>query len=935
MLEAAKNGKEVRRRRAIIDAVMWIRDSWYVMAGHLACLVLASSSKRKRVGNYVSGASPDGESADDLEWKRSRIAFDRYVSLRQSDRGAADRFLSKLVKPKESLTVALRSPSNTLLSTGESLGAIKDDLCNRSSGGIAKRCGILTRTTADFVSRVRRSRALTDPAIGTVRAESNGKFSESELGAVIGDFSRSSVSLRNCYAAVKAVPVGGRRVTLAIANMCFEFGLFPTTATLREFNPIRKKGPKVVQSVSCLRPISFSSDFAAVLDALLLKRCRNALVEFWGPCQSGGVYDALLCVLAVVLIAQLRIGVGLPILLVFLDLAAAFDVADRNDMRAALFEAGVSGKIWMLIDDLLASDHCRLHVGEFISSHFQLDAGTAQGRRLSVALFNGQMRYLHNIMADHTRGTGAWCSRWARRVVQLAGQASRSHFEDYNLGDVMRLGSELRTSDGDEFAAAHVLGSVSSVATRLGAVDELSSCRITDIQYVDDLVAPASSSEQVDAIWSAAEVFSFRHGGSFNIGPTKSTVLPIGQSRYVSDTLAAVETYCYLGVVLDRFLNFGAQLSSMLRKGHEAFLDFLGCSLSIYLPFPLQATAVTSRIGPVVLYGSEFCILVPDAMQKLNRLQATWARHLLGFPQSRAGAVAWLVAECGWQRRLGTRMYERAVLLKARAQLLPLGHPTRILLGIAGSSTNIGSWAARVASLQCLPDFSSPIPDILECTPEDILVKAYGDADARRSCLDYYRKHFVSPAFDLFDRSAFLAAGDTVAWPYPEYQLHSASTLCLSLDVDWGFQTWNFYRAWATIRVLGRWPLAVFGVGDTPLLLPSCPLCGTASADIQHLLLWCPGCHDLRVTWLQASPLCSLGVHQLQWDSMRYAIFGHSDDSGCNGARILFVGQCAFRAASCISVAASAEQIDHLISAAATAATDELNAALMPPTRGR
>ena len=100
-------------------------------------------------------------------------------------------------------------------------------------------------------------------------------------------------------------------------------------------------------------------------------------------------------------------------------------------------------------------------------------------------------------------------------------------------------------------------------------------------------------------------------------------------------------------------------------------------------------------------------------------------------------------------------MYERAVLLKARAQLLPVSHPTRILLGIAGLSETVGSWAARVASLQCLSEFSSPIPDILECTPAAILVEAYGDADVRRSCLEYYRKHFVSPALDLYDRSAF------------------------------------------------------------------------------------------------------------------------------------------------------------------------------------
>ena len=87
-----------------------------------------------------------------------------------------------------------------------------------------------------------------------------------------------------------------------------------------------------MQSISCLRPVSFSSVLAATIDALLLSRCRSLLEAFWGPCQSGGVHEALVSVLALTLLSQLRLFGELPLLLLFVDLASAFDVANRNDM---------------------------------------------------------------------------------------------------------------------------------------------------------------------------------------------------------------------------------------------------------------------------------------------------------------------------------------------------------------------------------------------------------------------------------------------------------------------------------------------------------------------------------------------------------------------------------------------------------------------------
>ena len=155
---------------------------------------------------------------------------------------------------------------------------------------------------------------------------------------------------------------------------------------MKEFNHLRKSEPIVINWLSWLRAISITSGMTAFIDALLLDRCQATLETAWGPEHGGGISEGLATVLALVLLRQLRLAAGLTLILIFLDLVAAFDVAARDDMRVAAFEAGVSGKLWMLIDDLLSDDACRVHLKGLVSPEFRLSIGTAQGRRISITV---------------------------------------------------------------------------------------------------------------------------------------------------------------------------------------------------------------------------------------------------------------------------------------------------------------------------------------------------------------------------------------------------------------------------------------------------------------------------------------------------------------------------------------------------------------------
>ena len=76
---------------------------------------------------------------------------------------------------------------------------------------------------------------------------------------------------------------------------------------------------------------------------------------------------------------------------------------------------------------------------------------------------------------------------------------------------------------------------------------------------------------------------------------------------------------------------------------------------SIMLPWTVAADSAHSRVESVAT-GIALCINVPGAASQLNRMQAEWARHLLGIAGCRQGAWPFLVSEVGWQMRLGTRM---------------------------------------------------------------------------------------------------------------------------------------------------------------------------------------------------------------------------------------------------------------------------------------
>ena len=257
------------------------------------------------------------------------------------------------------------------------------------------------------------------------RGTAEGQYTNEEVAAAIGRLKAGKNTLCCAAAALKSKVLVGRQVSAGLVNLARHMGITSSLWAMRKFTPRHKKGPRVVRSVACLRPVSICSDMAQLQDALWVGRNQGALQDYCGDDQLGGVSGPISMVLAVVILGELRRHHGMPTYLAFLDLKWGFDVAIHDGMLVNLYAAGVRGRDWLVMDDIVQQDRQTLELHGLLSETFILGCGTAQGRRFSVPLFNGLMRTLRDHLADAVPGGVAAAPRPWSRGRSAARRASR------------------------------------------------------------------------------------------------------------------------------------------------------------------------------------------------------------------------------------------------------------------------------------------------------------------------------------------------------------------------------------------------------------------------------------------------------------------------------------------------------------------------------
>ena len=808
----AQDRKQVGRRRELLNSLFWLRNAWYTLAGHLGGNVRVSAPRQQ----YSSASRRTAlEKAKEEVDRRTWTTWKEYIGLRNTDKNLAIQYLSKVVKPKQPFRIhLLDEDTGAPLDTDESVNAILDDLMQRPAEATPL-VDVQSHYSHTVVSHIRQSNALYDPELNLrIEDKCNGPYTIHEFEMALKTIKASKVALCGSLAATKAACKGGRALSLALSNCVLMWQVCPEYNAIREINPIRKKGPSLVQKLKCLRPVSQATDLAALQDALWLNRHKDSLIKFWGPSQYGGQYEALAAVICVVLLSQLRTGAHLSTWWNFSDERSAFDVVPKDDIRLGTFRAGVVGASWMLLDDVLRQDAVRVRFMHLMSVWTPSIAGIGQGRKMSLHNFNTAAKFLHDVIESCSLGAGAPLTGVLAGLLHHAEFMSPSTSNAYDPVACLRMAPLWRDSLHQSYLSASIfLQKVVSSADRKAILDLAYDTSCVIIQYVDDNAMPASSLSQSCAIWHGCTAYSDTHGPRFNVDDTgtKSACMPIGEPipndaahwPIYGDKLKVpvVSTYVHLGVVLQNDMSFDKHLNKLCCLLTQAFNAILGLTSDHKLPFVVLADLVPTHVCPAGSHGISLCISVCNAESRLNRLQADWARTILGLEGYPHGLWNNLISECGWSRRLGTRMFAEAVMLEARVLMLPKNVSAFQLLNLAMASP-CSSWATHVKAIR---GKLGNIPDISTWLENEVPDAMRADAIARKHVLRKYRVTVLEPALKSYDHNHFIANQDP-DWYYLDWQTSLSPFSDTLLATDWSASEWKMYRVWAVTRCTGRWP---------------------------------------------------------------------------------------------------------------------------------
>ena len=648
---------------------------------------------------------------------------------------------------------------------------------------------------------------------------------------------------------------------------------------------------------------------AKVQDALWIRRNIARIRAYCGPAQVGGVLDPMSLVIAIALLAQLREYQGLATYSAATDMKWGFDVAIISGMLYACYRAGVTGRDWLLIDDLMHMDQQVVELHGLLSPIFMLGCGTAQGRSSSLPVFNSLLRSFADELAKAVPGgTCALLPPFAREALMAAAAGSPAaslSAPPSELSAVAALVDRISSmADGDvepwdntKRLTISSLESLPKLADRATVLEQLGTHSLGPLQYVDDGTTPCPSVGAVHAVLgsvNSSATSRYAHWAKAQFNMTKSVCLPLfGSPPPDEDALgcAVASIFRILGVSLDAYLTFVQLFGSMLGQGRSSFTSLFNSAESGGFSVPLLAAQVEIRLVPAVLFPAALVITIIAFESRLNRLQHEWARAVLGCRTGPCTNWALSRAQCGWVLRLGTRAIEYAIMAEARIHVLPRDHPA-VLMAEAATSSLAYTWLRSVATLRGRVGGRTPIPSLLDFAPAVArLEAARADADERKHVLRRYRWEVVHPALQAYDRECYLRAASRVivafGVPFTHFQPLPSQTPSGLLCCDWGSSSWRLYRLWAVCRMTGRWPLPVLGQTELPESLQVCAACGQINISVTHPLLVCPGTLVLHQTLTAA-------VGSLYRDSQvafLTAVFGHNAPPANRYQHILYVGK--------------------------------------------
>ena len=172
-------------------------------------------------------------------------------------------------------------------------------------------------------------------------------------------------------------------------NLILEKCVTPMSWKCSVVIPLYKGGNKSKTDVNSYRGISLLPSICKLFEKLLDNRVDDKLENFPNPQQVA--YQKQLCSMFASFDLQETVHHYIErnstVIVTFLDSTRAFDTVDHDCLKVKLYEFGVTGKLWTLLDNMYWNLKSCVRCNGILSRYFDLNRGVRQGSSLSSKLY--------------------------------------------------------------------------------------------------------------------------------------------------------------------------------------------------------------------------------------------------------------------------------------------------------------------------------------------------------------------------------------------------------------------------------------------------------------------------------------------------------------------------------------------------------------------
>lgn len=430
----------------------------------------------------------------------------------------------------------------------------------------------------------------------------NEHFTEEELRKIAKKLKNNKAcgmdSIVNEF--IKNSPDEFFRVSTKLFNLILDTGFIPSSWCVGLIKPLYKnKGSRM--NPDNYRGITLLSCFGKWFTAVLNDRIHRFLDEnsILGKEQAGfrENYSTLDHIFALHIIVDFYLHKKKKLYACFIDFRKAFDYVDRSALWCKIMNAGISGKILTVIQNLYSGAKSAVvsHSGS-ISEKFPCNLGLRQGENLSPVLFACFLNDFSDFLSKYTKG-------------------------------LSRLGSEL--SNDDEFRAEMDLFR-----------------KLYLLLYADDTIALSETEKDLKKMMKGIEEYCKKFRLEVNIEKTKIVVFSRGKVQnlpnvYFNDNkLEVVSDYLYLGVLYNYNGRFKKAIEDRVTKAKKAVYSLKTKARNLGLPLDILIDLFQKSVLPVVTYSCEIWGFDKN-VEQVEKFERNFLRSLLKLSSDTSCAIVY------------------------------------------------------------------------------------------------------------------------------------------------------------------------------------------------------------------------------------------------------------------------------------------------------